>query len=97
MNCAEAGCSGTIVEGYCDVCGTAPAPPGSVPSTVTAAAKEHGGQPSDRSLGGHRTHRFVEVVVQRAGPPWRGRRCDSAGAEGGSGGCDPDRSEGARG
>ena len=26
MTCLESGCSGTVVEGYCDVCGTAPAP-----------------------------------------------------------------------
>ncbi len=25
MTCAESGCSGTVVAGYCDVCGTAPA------------------------------------------------------------------------
>jgi serine/threonine-protein kinase PknG len=52
MNCAEAGCSGTIVDGYCDVCGTAPAPPGSVPSTVTAAAKSTAAsRPTARSAG----------------------------------------------
>ncbi|RDH76932.1 serine/threonine protein kinase [Mycolicibacterium moriokaense] len=26
MTCLETGCSGTVVDGYCDVCGTAPAP-----------------------------------------------------------------------
>ncbi|MCW2588783.1 MAG: protein kinase family protein [Mycobacterium sp.] len=52
MNCAEAGCSGTIVDGYCDVCGTAPARPGSVPSTVTAAAKSTAAsRPTARSAG----------------------------------------------
>jgi serine/threonine-protein kinase PknG len=56
MNCAEAGCSGTIVDGYCDVCGTAPAPPGSVPSTVTAAAKSTAAsRPTARSAGTART------------------------------------------
>ena len=24
MTCLETGCSGAIVDGYCDVCGTAP-------------------------------------------------------------------------
>jgi len=56
MNCAEAGCSGTIVDGYCDVCGTAPAPAGSVPSTVTAAAKGTvASRPTARSAGTART------------------------------------------
>lgn len=38
MTCAEPGCAGTVVDGYCDVCGTAPdsPPPASVP-TATAA------------------------------------------------------------
>jgi serine/threonine-protein kinase PknG len=36
MSCAEPGCDGTIVDGYCDVCGTAPAPPGSPPSTAAS-------------------------------------------------------------
>ncbi len=25
MTCLETGCSGTVVDGYCDICGTAPA------------------------------------------------------------------------
>jgi serine/threonine-protein kinase PknG len=39
MKCAEPGCGGTVVDGYCDVCGTAPAPdaPQAV-STATAAS-----------------------------------------------------------
>jgi len=38
MTCGESGCTGTVVDGYCDVCGTAPdtAPSVSVP-TATAA------------------------------------------------------------
>ena len=39
MRCAEPGCGGTVVDGYCDVCGAAPAPaaPQAV-STATAAS-----------------------------------------------------------
>jgi serine/threonine-protein kinase PknG len=56
MTCVEPGCGGTIVDGYCDVCGTAPAPPGSVPSTVTAAAKSTAAsRPTARSAGTART------------------------------------------
>jgi serine/threonine-protein kinase PknG len=56
MTCAEPGCGGTVVDGYCDVCGTAPAPPGSVPSTVTAAAKSTtASRPTARSAGSART------------------------------------------
>ena len=32
MNCARNGCTGTIVDGYCDVCGMAPARPAAPPS-----------------------------------------------------------------
>ena len=41
MTCTEPGCTGTVVAGYCDVCGTAPetaAPQGSTVSTATFAA-----------------------------------------------------------
>src|SRR5262245_32177158 len=39
MKCAEPGCGGTVVDGYCDVCGTAPAPETSqAVSTATAAS-----------------------------------------------------------
>ncbi len=57
MICAEPGCEGTVVDGYCDVCGTAPPPPGSTlapPPTaiskVTAASR-----PTARSAGTART------------------------------------------
>jgi len=32
MNCAREGCNGTIVDGYCDVCGMAPAHPAATPA-----------------------------------------------------------------
>jgi serine/threonine-protein kinase PknG len=35
MTCAEPGCTGTIVDGYCDVCGTAPTT-GASPGPMTA-------------------------------------------------------------
>jgi serine/threonine-protein kinase PknG len=37
MKCAEPGCGGTVVDGYCDLCGTAPAPV-SVAATGPATA-----------------------------------------------------------
>ncbi len=37
MHCAEPGCAGTIVEGYCDTCGVAP-PIGTVAAPVAGAA-----------------------------------------------------------
>jgi serine/threonine-protein kinase PknG len=64
MRCAEPGCDGTVVDGYCDVCGTAPAPPGSVPSTATPAATSAAtastrgtapSRPTARSTGSTRT------------------------------------------
>lgn len=56
MTCAEPGCTGTVVDGYCDVCGTAPPAPGSTPvpppvqSKATAASR-----PTARSKGSART------------------------------------------
>jgi len=39
MKCTQTGCTGTIVDGYCDVCGMAPAPaPASARHSVPAAA-----------------------------------------------------------
>jgi serine/threonine-protein kinase PknG len=37
MNCAREGCTGTIVDGYCDVCGMAPARPAPTPAPMPAA------------------------------------------------------------
>jgi serine/threonine-protein kinase PknG len=34
MKCAEPGCGGTVVDGYCDVCGTAPAPDAPQPAAT---------------------------------------------------------------
>ncbi|HEX2398722.1 MAG TPA: tetratricopeptide repeat protein [Mycobacterium sp.] len=39
MKCAEPGCGGTVVDGYCDVCGTAPAPAASQPVSVATAPR----------------------------------------------------------
>ncbi len=46
MRCAEPGCGGTVVDGYCDVCGTAPAPAApqavsrsTAPSRATASVR----------------------------------------------------------
>ena len=36
MNCARDGCTGTIVDGYCDVCGMAPARPTPAPTSSRA-------------------------------------------------------------
>jgi serine/threonine-protein kinase PknG len=56
MTCAEPGCGGTIVDGYCDVCGTAPAPPGTAASTASASAKgTAASRPTARSAGTART------------------------------------------
>jgi serine/threonine-protein kinase PknG len=45
MNCAEPGCGGTVVAGYCDLCGTAPAPGAGPEPAATAPA----GSPAARS------------------------------------------------
>jgi serine/threonine-protein kinase PknG len=38
MNCQRPGCTGSIADGYCDVCGMAPAPHLPPPSALTATA-----------------------------------------------------------
>src|SRR5689334_3630062 len=38
MTCTEPDCGGTVVDGYCDVCGTAPAPTKAVPTSTAPMA-----------------------------------------------------------
>src|SRR3954462_1929512 len=44
MRCAEPGCGGTVVDGYCDVCGVAPAPAASQPVSMATAPRHSAGQ-----------------------------------------------------
>ena len=39
MRCAEPGCGGTVVDGYCDVCGTAPATAAPQPVSISTAPR----------------------------------------------------------
>lgn len=56
MTCAEPGCTGTVVDGYCDVCGTAPPAPGSNPAPPPAQSKATAAsRPTARSKGTART------------------------------------------
>ena len=55
MKCAQPGCGGTIVDGYCDVCGLAPAAGGSADSSSTAAN------------GDRRSTNFLTYIALRAG------------------------------
>jgi serine/threonine-protein kinase PknG len=45
MKCTEPGCGGTVVDGYCDVCGTAP-PESAAPSTSAGPATSAAPAPS---------------------------------------------------
>ncbi len=38
MKCTQPGCSGTIVDGYCDVCGMAESVPASGPSPTPGSS-----------------------------------------------------------
>ena len=38
MTCVETGCTGTVVDGYCDICGIAPAPDSPSKGVLTATA-----------------------------------------------------------
>src|SRR6201999_4304860 len=55
MKCAEPGCGGTVVDGYCDVCGTAPEPkaPKAVPTPTAASASA---RPSARTASVRTSH-----------------------------------------
>lgn len=56
MTCAEPGCTGTVVDGYCDVCGTAPPAPGSTPAAPPVQSKATAAsRPTARSKGTART------------------------------------------
>jgi serine/threonine-protein kinase PknG len=61
MKCAEPGCGGTVVDGYCDVCGTAPAPdaPAASQPISTATAASASAAPSART---------ASVRTSRTGP-----------------------------
>ncbi|MEU0869767.1 serine/threonine-protein kinase [Nocardia brasiliensis] len=52
-HCTEPGCTGTVIDGYCEVCGTAPAPPtaatASTPSTRGSSRSVRTGRSSSRS------------------------------------------------
>ncbi len=55
MKCTQPGCTGEIVDGYCDVCGLAPrrAEPSAGPTTMTGSRRRttNGGTPARRRLG----------------------------------------------
>jgi serine/threonine-protein kinase PknG len=61
MKCAEAGCDGTVVDGYCDVCGTAPEP--DAPQAVSVATAPRQSVPSART---------ASVRTSRTGSSTRG-------------------------
>ena len=65
MKCAEPGCGGTVVDGYCDVCGTAPAPdaPAASQPVSTATAASASATPSART---------ASVRTSRTGPSTKG-------------------------
>ena len=50
MNCSQPGCSGEIVDGYCDLCGMAPARAAATPAATPGAAGADGEQPSAPAL-----------------------------------------------
>ncbi len=50
MNCARNGCTGTIVDGYCDVCGMAPARQAATPSPTPTSTPTPNSTPVSSSL-----------------------------------------------
>ncbi|MET8429196.1 tetratricopeptide repeat protein [Nocardia sp. NPDC004860] len=72
--CAEPGCTGTILDGYCDVCGSAPAPPSAPAATAHdtghASAMSTGSTVSGRSS---RSGRSVRTGRSGASGASRGR------------------------
>lgn len=50
--CAEPGCGGTISDGYCDICGTAPTTAAHTPSAATQTASSRSSRRSSRTGSG---------------------------------------------
>lgn len=73
MRCAEPGCGGTIVDGYCDVCGSAPAPAGAptieivVPAPTPAAAPAPSARSAVTQPGSARSARTASTRSSRTG------------------------------
>lgn len=65
MNCAEPGCGGTIVDGYCDLCGTAPAPQAARPATA-ASVRTAASVPTAASAPTARSGRSARTVSSRS-------------------------------
>ena len=68
MTCVELGCTGTVVDGYCDICGTAPDtdPPVSVATSTAAMAPPEASRrsaPSGPSKGSSRGRLGAGVVA----------------------------------
>jgi serine/threonine-protein kinase PknG len=57
MKCAEPGCGGTVVDGYCDVCGTAPAPDAPQPAATAPAPSRPTASAPSRPTASARTSR----------------------------------------
>ncbi|QNJ90461.1 protein kinase [Mycolicibacterium fluoranthenivorans] len=73
MKCAEPGCDGTIVDGYCDLCGTAPAvAPAPQEPAATAAAPRGGTSSATRGSASVRSARTARTGSSRSGSS-RGR------------------------
>jgi serine/threonine-protein kinase PknG len=83
MNCERQGCTGTIVDGYCDVCGMAPArtsarpeaqpaknlPP--LPSSMTVASSSSATQPDTTRTRASRRSRLGAGLVEIPPVPFR--------------------------
>lgn len=57
MTCAEAGCGGTVVDGYCDVCGSAPAAPEATAATPAPTARSAATTPGSARTASTRSSR----------------------------------------
>ena len=67
MRCAEPGCGGTVVDGYCDVCGTAPAPAASQPVSTSTAPSAFSHSVGANGVGANGSHRVVDDVSSARG------------------------------
>jgi serine/threonine-protein kinase PknG len=65
MRCTQPGCTGTIVDGYCDVCGS-PAPVPAIQSTAADEAPVSAGAPASAITGGSSRLQATALGSQRA-------------------------------
>jgi serine/threonine-protein kinase PknG len=73
MNCVRPGCGGTILDGYCDTCGLAPAT-GAAAAAPASGGTASGGTPAAGAMASSRTSTRASASVKRGSDRAQGSR-----------------------